>query len=103
MPQLTSTPVDNEWKFRFSLRTLLLLTTAICCDLGFLVYELRQKPVVNVTPRIQRKYTPGSVRVPPEDLDFRKTPEKQSPAPKSDPSRDDLFGLPPVKAKLRGE
>jgi hypothetical protein len=27
------------WRFRFSLLTLLLLTTAICCTLGFVIYK----------------------------------------------------------------
>src|SRR5689334_10503278 len=32
------------WRIRFSLLTLLLLTTAICCGLGILVYQLRSTP-----------------------------------------------------------
>ena len=30
------------WRFRFSLLTLLLLTTGICCSLGFVIYKQRQ-------------------------------------------------------------
>jgi hypothetical protein len=30
------------WRIRFSLLTQLLLTTAVCCGLGFLVYQLNR-------------------------------------------------------------
>ena len=40
------------WRFRFSLLTLLLLTTGICCSLGFIIYKQQaaQKAIPVATP-----------------------------------------------------
>jgi|SRR4051812_26358590 hypothetical protein len=46
------------WRIRFSLLTLLLLTTAICCGLGFLVYkqQLASSPRITI-PSLSGSFT----------------------------------------------
>jgi hypothetical protein len=49
------------WRFRFSLLTLLLLTTGICCSLGFVIYKQRQPaPTAIVTPSPASPWTASS-------------------------------------------
>jgi hypothetical protein len=70
------------WRIRFSLLTLLLLTTAVCCGLGFLVYKqqtARQIVAPSITPA-PMPYRPAMMGAPV--------------APPPPTPRDDLFGTP---------
>jgi hypothetical protein len=79
------------WRIRFSLLTLLLLTTAVCCGLGFLVYK--QQTARQIFPP---SITPAPMPVRPAMMGAPVAPPQPQPAgaPLPDP---DLFGPPSAK------
>jgi hypothetical protein len=62
------------WRLRFSLLFLMLMTTALCLGLGFIVYQARPKPAAPVfapvtpNPLWGPTPTPTPTRTPTEDI-----------------------------------
>ena len=78
------------WRLRFSLLALLLLTTLICCVLGFLVYK--QQAAIQVRPSI----SPAPVPVRPAMMGAPISPPQPQPVGSPQPGTD-LFAPPSVK------
>src|SRR4051812_49964333 len=78
------------WRIRFSLLTLLLLTTAVCCGLGFLVYN--QQTAIQIRPSI----SPAPPPVRPAMMGAPLAPPQPQPVGSPQPGTD-LFGTPNVK------